>query len=181
MSFQSNTSLAGMDYGRVWLKAFGGFDQGGGQPQTGAAQTLAAVQVSPAALVVSNPGVPIFVGFTGVPVTYAASSGIVWYSGWLRAGWKTQMVGWVINTGNQSAPAWTLVITPYSMTSLSTPVRDSGYSTPASTTYTLTTGNVQAEILSKMYMSSTTGPQVLGFIYDASVGSYGQVTWIAQI
>jgi hypothetical protein len=178
VAYQSNSSLSGMDYSRTWLPAFSGYQDA---TSDGAVNTtsFAAAQSSPTRNVLTKPG-PQWFAFNNV-TTFLKSDGCAFYSGWLRPGTNSQMVGWVINLGTQGSPRWAMMVTSYGVTSLAPPVKDSGYNSPATTTFFPTSNNQQGEILMKMYMSTTTGPQVLGFIFDGSVGAYGQVTWISQI
>lgn len=90
------------------------------------------------------------------------------YSPWIKTGSSYQLVGF---TGGGNF----LYVTGYGFTSASPTATITG-----STTYNLTSTTVQTEILSRM-PSGSTAASAMGFIYDASVGSYGQVTWISQL
>jgi len=87
------------------------------------------------------------------------------YSGWVRSGTAYQIVGWF--SGNY------ICFTGYGVTSASPPASVAGQGS-----YLLTSSNVQSEIVSRLPTSSTVS---MGFIYDASVGLYGSVTWISQL
>ncbi|MGI4816830.1 MAG: hypothetical protein ACRYE7_02490 [Janthinobacterium lividum] len=180
VGFASNPSLTGMDYTHVWLQAFVGFQQNGyGSITANSVSTLAAAQVSGTGVIQYSAG-PYY-GFNNVNLWTTGSATLTWFSGWLRVGSVYQTVGWILNTGTAASPTWNLVTTGYGYTSLAPPVQNGG--SPASTTYVLTTSSPQSEILSQMKVSTTSGsaPAFVGFIYDGSVGSYGQVTWISQI
>ena len=167
------TTPYSMDYAHVWLKAFTGFDQSTSSGQTDNT-TLAGNQVSPVGVIIFG-GDSKYHGFSVVNVFTIGSGALAWYSGWLRQGTATQMCGWILYT----ASGINLVTTAYGFTSQSP--RGGPNSNPS---YTLTTSNTQSEILSLMSsknMGTTNYSGARGFIYDASVGSYGQVTWISQI
>lgn len=98
-----------------------------------------------------------FMSYTERPVTL--------YSGWTRPGSNTQMVGF---TAGQY-----LVATGYGVTSIAP-----GASINGSSSYRLRTSSVQSELLSVM----PTGPSnFFGFIYDYSVGEFGEAKWISQL
>lgn len=96
-----------------------------------------------------------------------SQASFTYYSGWVRAGTFSQIVGYASNG--------VLAVTSYGVTSLAPIATING-----SSTYLLTSSNVQSEVLSRMPSGSTSSSS-MGFIYDASVGSYGQVTWISQL
>lgn len=175
-SFNASTPYA-MDYSHAWLPAFSNI--AGDSSSTGAGSaSYASLAAAQAASGVSN-----VLGFgttyyakSNVAVWSTTNTGCIVYSGWLRAGTQTQICGWILNTGTGVV----LATTGYGFTSQS-PL---GSVQPAGGKYTLTTSSTQSEILSQMSsknLGSTNYPGALGFIYDASVGSYGQVTWISQI
>lgn len=179
VGFASNSSLSGMDYSHTWLVALAGYGNNGSTGNGGPFTTLAAAQAA-------SPGVLLYDGsnfytYTAIQLFNIISTRNI-YSGWLRSGTVYQQVGWVINTGTASSPVRTLVTTGYGYTSLA-PVVNNGATPSTSTTYTLTTASTQTEILGQMNVSTSTStaPAVIGFIYDGSVGTYGQVTWISQI
>jgi len=87
------------------------------------------------------------------------------FSGWIRTGTPYQLVGWL---GGGSY----LGVTTYGFTSLAPSASITG-----SSGFNLATANTQAEILNRMPTGSGAN---IGFIYDASVGTYGRVTWISQ-
>lgn len=175
-TFFTNSSLSGMDYSHTWLTAFGGFVVTGYTGQIGGFSTQPPIQVSGQALGLYDSSSKLYYSYTGNS-TYAANATCSMISGWLRAGISTQIVGWVVNAtpSGSSTLQPTLVTTGYGFTSLS-PTARSGSTN--SSTYNLTSSNVQSEILANLTMN---GLNYIGFIYDASIGSYGQVTWISQI
>lgn len=87
------------------------------------------------------------------------------YSGWIRPGTSSQVVGWF--SGNY------ICFTSYGNTSAAPTASIVGQGS-----YLVTSSNVQAEILSRLPSSNTLS---MGFVYDASIGSYGKVTWISQL
>lgn len=176
-AFTLNMSLSSMDYSHVWLKAFTGYDQSKSTSQGSTNSTLAPCQVSGIGQIVSNPSTPVYVGFGSVQ-QYVASSAICWYSGWLRAGTSTQMCGWFLqtSTGNNQVQ---LVTTAYGFTSLSPTAMSNVTGYASNSVYNLTTSNTQSEICANAFLPSTQG--ALGFMYDASVGTFGQVIWLSQI
>lgn len=89
------------------------------------------------------------------------------YSGWIKPGTSTQVAGF--SSGGR------IFVTGYGFTSVAPVATIAG-----SSTYLLTSGNVQSEILSRM-PSGTSVSAGMGFIYDASIGDYGRVTWISQL
>ena len=88
------------------------------------------------------------------------------YGGWLKTGTNFQVVGW-LGAGSY------LGVSPWGITS-SAPAA----SVNTSPGFNLNTANVQSDILSRMPSGSGAN---LGFIYDASIGDYGRVTWISQL
>jgi hypothetical protein len=163
-----------MDYSHVWVKAFSGFDQSMSSGQTDNT-TLAANQVSPVTTIVYG-GDSKYHGFSIVNAFAVGSDSLAWYSGWLRQGTATQMCGWILYTTGGVY----LVCTAYGYTSQSPRASVQ----PQGAMYTLTTPNIQGEILTKMSsknMGTVNYSGASGFIYDAAVGDYGQVTWISQI
>jgi hypothetical protein len=186
-SWSINTNPSGIDYTHVWLP----FVQGYGRQYYNGVQTntygqrLADVQSGTGAATVqsTSPATAVVTGDTsatnsgnwpggtyyGLPyvTAWAPGSTNTIYSGWLSTGsaTATQMVGYVSNGY--------IFCTPYGYKSASPTATNS-----SGTQYNLTTVNTQAEILS--CMPNTVGFQA-GFTYDASVGSYGQVTWLSQI
>jgi hypothetical protein len=174
-TFTVDKSLTNMDYSHTWLLAFGGWLPNPTPSSTSYNALLTAQAVGGASLVALwNPA---YYPYTTPPAMWSQNSAGGAYSGWLRPGTATQRCGWVINTGTSSAPSWSLVVTPYGFTSASPTAR---YPSTLAQTYTLTTSDAQAEVVGKMAVSTNT-VWCLGFIYDASVGDYGQVTWISQI
>ena len=174
-SLRSN-SLA-IDYSRVWLGALPGISWGGTiANQMSAQATQASVQVNPQVYVLYNASNKGWYSTSGS--TYlSADPNCTYYSPWIRPGTVSQMCGYVVNTGSASSPTWTLFTTSYGYTSLSS-IAVSGTS-GAPSTYNLTTSNAQVEIIANMTMVNQS--YGFGFIFDASVGSYGQVTWISQV
>lgn len=173
-NFQVDKTVTTMDYSHTWLLAFAGWLPNP-TPSTTNYTTLSAAQAAGGATLVSLWNPAYYPLSTSPPLWSSSPAGSV-YSGWLRNGSATQLVGWLINVGTSSAALWNLFVTPYGVTSASPVAR---YSLDGTATYTLTTSSVQTEVLSKMAVGN--GINVLGFIYDASVGNYGQVTWLSQI
>lgn len=181
VGFAANMSLSGMDYSHVWLPAVNNYAVGTCVQNSGSSTTLSSAQTNGGAVYSVLQSGSTYYSYASI-TTWVSNAGILGYSGWLRSGTVYQQVGWVINTGTASSPVRTLVTTGYGYTSLAPTVNNGG--TPSSsTTYTLTTANTQSEILGQMNVStsSASAPAVIGFIYDGSVGTYGQVTWISQI
>jgi hypothetical protein len=162
-----NYSLSGMDRSHTWLQfAYGssgvGFDGGGGSDTTNT--NLADAQANTNTYFAIQGGGPVYGKSSGSTVN--TGDGRL-YSGWLRTGTATQCVGFVVVGGNNG----TLFVSSYGYTSVAPTAQIA-----STTTYALTTNNVQAEILSKMPINNN-----MGFTYDASIGTYGQVTWLSQI
>lgn len=173
-NFAVDKTVTTMDYSHTWLLAFAGWLPNP-TPSSTSYTTLSAAQAAGGATLVSLWNPAYYPYATSPPLWSSNSAGSV-YSGWLRTGSATQLVGWLINVGTSSAALWNLFVTPYGVTSASPVAR---YSLDGTATYMLTTSSVQTEVLSKMAVGN--GINVLGFIYDASVGNYGQVTWLSQI
>jgi hypothetical protein len=175
--FQVRTSTSTLDYSRVWIGALYGLSWGSSLTNTMTGlSTQAAVQVSPQTFALYSTANKAWYSASST-ATYSSDATVNYYSGWIRPGTVTQMCGYVLNTGTTSSPVWTLFTTSFGYTSVS-PVAASGAS-GALNNYTLTSSNTQAEIVANMSMvSQSTG---FGFIYDASVGTYGQVTWISLV
>ncbi|RYE24907.1 MAG: hypothetical protein EOP45_05360 [Sphingobacteriaceae bacterium] len=92
------------------------------------------------------------------------------YSGWIVPGGVCQLVGFV--TYSTAAPtANNCWFSPYGYKSQSPLATVNN-----ATTYILTTSNTKTEILSQCPLVG-----LLAFIYDASLGNFGQVTWLSQI
>ena len=177
-AFTINSSFSGMDYSHVWLKAFTGFaDYARTNGQSFTSQSAAQASSGGILLNDTNSSTNPWWSYTAITQFGQTGSNISIYSGWLRAGTPTQIVGWVVSAvaSGSSTLQTTLITTGYGFTSLS-PTARSGMSN--STTYNLTSNNIQAEILANITLN---GINYVGFIYDASIGSYGQVTWISQI
>lgn len=109
-------------------------------------------------------------GYGKAPVTAKGvftlpPSGASYVSGWARTGSSSQCIG-LVEPGNLF-----IAVTPYGFTSVAPICQRQG--SPVSV---LTTANTRQELLS---LCPTTVP--IAFIYDASVGAYGQVTWISQL
>lgn len=172
-NFSMRTSLAGMDYSRPWLKAFVGYAAAASSGQQPNQASQAGSRVSPASLILADLSTPSYIGYGNVSQFTGNATWATWFSGWLRTGTPTQMVGWLLNTGAPSAAGF--VATPYGFTSLSPTANRVGFGEK----YLLTSTNIQAEILSMLYVGGSVG--AMGFIYDASVGAYGEVTWLSMI
>jgi hypothetical protein len=161
-----------MERSHQWLKAIQGYDQypyvqsPGGTASQADAQTSTSV-----ALVLYSMG-----NYIGMPTiaTYRRSDASAIYSGWLRVGTSTQLCGWLLDNSTSDVPL--KITTPYGFTSVA-PVALSGVNGNSST-YDLKTSDVEQEIVDQMKMPDSGN---LGFIYDASIGQYGRVTWLSQI
>jgi hypothetical protein len=174
-TFTVDKTVSAMDYNHVWVVALQGLDVTTYTGVSGASgSTLAAGQVSPTRMVLYNTS--SYNGMSEIQA-FLPRAGAQIYSGWLRPGTAAQRVGWVVNVGTTSTPSWSLYVTPYGYTSASPTAR---YPTTLAQTYALTTADAQAEVVGKMAVSTNT-VFYLGFIFDASVGNFGQVTWISQI
>ena len=102
---------------------------------------------------------------TNLSAAFTSSSGAKIYSGLIRNGNPTQMVCY--------AHRRLFFSLGYGTTSVAPTAAVAG-----KYTYLLTTDNVQQEILSKMPAIANIS---IGFIYDASVGDFGEVTWLSQL
>jgi hypothetical protein len=176
--FQTVTSMTTMDYTHVWLPAFTGWYDKTSAGVVSYSSLAAAQAAAPTYSDIMTDGTSYF-NFASISVFQPCTGGLIRnsLSGWLRAGTSTQMVGWLF--ASNSTTGLTFVCTGYGYTSVA-PKANSGETGYTGNTYTLKTTSVQSEILSHMTLPSA-GQGVTGFIYDASVGSYGQVTWISQI
>lgn len=181
ISFTQNGSLSGMDYAHVWLPVFNGYIDKVSSTVTNYT-TLAAAQAGSSSTQIIMADLTSSAGsyFTFGSITQFAplASGTspnarYAYSGWLRTGSVTQMCGWILNTTTGTV----LVSTTYGYRSVS-PVANMQ---TGSAGIALTTPNTQAEILGMMTSKNFGTYGCLGFMYDASIGNYGQVTWISQI
>ena len=174
-TFTVDKTVSAMDYSHAWVVALQGLDVTTYTAVSGASGSiLAAGQLSPTRMVLYNTS--SYNGMSEIQA-FLPRTGAQIYSGWLRPGKATQRVGWIVNVGTTSTASWSLYVTPYGYTSASPTAR---YPSTLAQTYTLTTSDAQSEIVGKMAVSTNT-VWYLGFIYDASVGDYGQVTWISQI
>lgn len=172
-NFSMRTSLAGMDYSRTWLKAFVGYAAAASSGQQPNQPSQEGSRVSPASLILADLSRPSYIGYGDVSRFTGNATWATWFSGWLRTGTPTQMVGWLLNTGVPSAAGF--VVTPYGFTSLSPTANRVGFGEK----YMLTSTDTQAEILSMLYVGGSVG--AMGFAYDASIGEYGEVTWLSMI
>lgn len=102
---------------------------------------------------------------TNLSAAFTSSSGAKIYSGLIRNGKPTQMVCYAHRRLFFSLGYGTTSVAP-------------GAAVAGKYTYLLTTDNVQQEILSKMPAIANIS---IGFIYDASVGDFGEVTWLSQL
>jgi hypothetical protein len=163
-----NNSLSGIDRSHTWL-SFGngadgvGFDGGGGTDTTNTNLADAQANTNTYFAIQGDSGT-VYGKSAGSTVNTGDGK---LFSGWLRTGTSKQCVGFVIVGGNNG----TLHVSSYGVSSVA-PVAKIA----SSSTYALKTANAQTEILSQMPISSN-----LGFMYDASIGTYGQVTWLSQI
>jgi hypothetical protein len=168
-SITTDDRLIGVDYTTPWLPAFTGYDQAsniGGftsaKTSVVAAQTDTTVTVG--AVYYNNNQ---FYGGSQ-QTTFKSASGYRIYSPWLRVGTSTQIVGWLLQVGDNAV----LVNSGYGYVSNSPKLLVAG-----SSEYVLTTTSVMSEILSVMPRPK----RAIGFNYDWSVGDYGKVTWLSQI
>lgn len=140
--------------------------------QYGTYTSLAAAQAvtNPVSGVVGQSGTTFFTGAAPFRVIPYTSGPVSIYSGWAGTGTPYQVVGWISRVSGGTPY---LVSTAYGITSTAPSASVQGASSfmPAS-------ADVQAEILGKC---PDTSKFSLGFVYDASVGAYGQVTWISQL
>lgn len=180
VGFSTPSSMNTMDYSRKWLPIplQGYIDTVGSF--NGTYQSLAAAQaVTPTCSSIIWDGTTNWYAFNSIsvikPITPASSR--QWYSGWLRPGTATQMVGWIY--ASTSSTGLTYFCTPYGFTSVA-PLAQSGETGQSGSTYQLKSSNVQAELFNHMKLASA-GQGVVGYVYDASVGQYGQVAWIGQV
>ena len=92
-------------------------------------------------------------------------SGTQIFSGWIRPGKPTQIVGWLSGKFFFTSPwGWTSIAPSASIQGVSD--------------FLVQSSDVRDNILSRM--PNSTGVHI-GFVYDASIGSYGKVTWISQL
>lgn len=89
------------------------------------------------------------------------------YSGWARPGTPNQMVGFI-------SEARYVVCTPYGVTSVAPLCKVGG-----ETSFLAASSDVMKEICGRWTTNASTSFQA-GFIYDASIGNYGKVTWLSQ-
>jgi hypothetical protein len=175
-AFTLNMSLSTMDYSHVWLPAYSGYGASGSNNSANTS-TLAAAQATGSTVlsILSLNGT--FYTYTNYS-TWVSNSAVTTYSGWLRSGTQTQMCGWFLqtSTGNQQVQ---LATTGYGFTSLAPNAMSNVTGSASNSVYNLTSSNTQAEICANAFLPSTQG--CLGFMYDASVGTYGQVRWLSQI
>ena len=174
-AFVTTNSTTGLDYNKVWKKAFTNVWTSNFTGNAGSVSTLAIAQKSSTvpssvALYEGTPS-PAYYGL--LPIQWEVLSDKIVYSGWLTSGSGTQCVGWVLYNGGGSGGG-ILVTTGYGYTSLSPLASKAG-----SSKYQLKSPSTQEEILGQMRFGS--GSYCLGFIFDASVGAYGEVTWISQV
>ncbi|AXH73720.1 MAG: hypothetical protein [Cressdnaviricota sp.] len=160
-----------MDYSRTWMLAFSGYlNAGDGKNvQYGPYSTLLASQVSGSALSYYDGG--NYYGFSYMTAYQATSnSPRNFYSGWLRPGTSTQYVGYFLRL---SAGGFALVPGAYGLTSLAPPIQGGDQSAK----FSPGSANVQQELINRLVAPSSGN---VAFLYDASIGSYGQVTWLSQ-
>ena len=119
------------------------------------------------------PNASVLVGFRGTFITKSVDGPlrsisigepVDVYGSWLKAGTANQLVGWI---GNGSY----LGVSQWGMTSSARAASVNGFATfdPGSS-------SVQNEILDNVPASCN-----VGFIYDATVGSFGRVFWISML
>lgn len=170
--FTQDLSKDTMEVSTPWLSAFTGYNQAAIQGSYSEEFTLLDAQSIYPHLVMRD-GVNYY-GFPRVTRWQFGNTCEV-YSAYLRQGSPTQLCGWLIRWYQSDQPL--LVVTGYGYKSVA-PVALSGMAGNKST-YDLATQNVQEEIRSVMKLPATSDN--LGFMYDASVGQYGQVTWLSQL
>lgn len=175
--FDVNLSRSGLDRTHTWLPSFSGYDaasiEGPGQLVPTLAECQHATGVDVGQLLGYSGG---FISFAALYAYQVQGQFIQWYSGWLATASTYEMCGWLIRQSDGKAG---FVFTEYGYTSTAPRASRSGQ-----TTYTLTSANVQTELISQMMIpgqSAVGRPSCLGFAYDARVGDYGQVTWLSQI
>lgn len=170
--FTVDTSVASKDLQRVWPQAFAGLNQAGMIGDYTEHRSLAEAQARRPITLMEDTG--NFYAFSRV-THWRPGDSCRTYSAYLRPGKSTQLVGWLVRWYQSDQPR--RIVTGYGWTS-DAPVANSGMSGNGST-YDLTTPNVQQEIQDVMLLPG--GADTLGFVYDASIGQYGRVTWISQI
>lgn len=166
------SSTAGIDRAHTWIQFDTGYDLGNG---TVSAQysTQADAQADTSAVLVSyNTANGKYNAISSIQDTLPRTSVTMW-SPYLAQGTSAQLVGYILPT--YGASTFTLRCTSYGWRSVAP--RATAGSANAST-YMLTSASAQAEIIS--CFPATVGWQG-GFVYDASIGSYGQVTWLSQL
>ena len=176
---QINKDTSGLDYSHPWLRAFSGMDQNSNVAQGTLVSTLQSAQNQSGLRVTHLLGFSGgFLPFTEVMTWKDEGVPIDWYSGWLRTGSPTQMVGWFVNTKQLSfssaGPSCRMFTSSYGYTSLAPVAIIDG-----KTTYDFQSQNIFDELTAVMYLGTNDG--AVGFIYDASVGAYGQARFISQI
>lgn len=173
-NFVLNTATTGMDYTRVWAKAFSDMwvdaftGSTGGKTSQALAQSSLTPSVPSPVVVLESPS---YYGLTAQSWKSLASK--VTYSGWLRSGGPKQLVGWVLNIGGPMTSGQ-LMTSGYGFTSLSPVATVNGQSS-----FLLTSTSTQEEILNQVRFASGQGAIV--FLFDAEIGTYGKVTWLSQI
>lgn len=175
--FNVNLSRADLDRTHTWLPSFTGYDaasiEGPGQLVPTLAESQHATGVDVGQLLGYSGG---YISFAALYAYQVQGQFIQWYSGWLAAASSSEMCGWLLRQSDGRAG---FVFTSYGYTSRAPTANRSGQ-----TTYTLTSANVQNELISQMMIpgqSAAGRPSCLGFAYDARIGDYGQVTWLSQI
>jgi len=164
-SIQADTTSV-PDRSRQWLKALSGVWCKG-----------TATSYSTVALATAASG-SVLAGSFGNPLNcYGFASGALYphtdpataiYSGWLRTGTANQLVGFV-------SEAKYVVCTSYGFTSVAPTAKVNN-----NATFFLPTS---PDIIKEICGRWTTNPSIsfnVGFLYDASIGDYGKVTWLSQ-
>ena len=163
-SWQTDTTTLG-DKSRVWMKTFDSCWTDNTNQQGNFSTQGPAQNASSAGPVLVN-GTPTWLAFpVGTPLRDDPGATTGCYTAWSRPGTPYQMIGWV-------SAGKLLVTSAYGVTSVAPSASIQGQGS-----YLVSSPNVQADILSKM--PSSTGLN-MGFMYDASIGDYGKVTWISQ-
>lgn len=161
-----------------WLKAYIGFSQVGASssyPSGTANGTLAVAQANTGCnFIVYSP--TTYYGVSTTSAWQTGDSNTAVYSGRVKIAATTSIVCWILNTANNPLSG-TLVTTGYGYDSTAGPCKDGD----GNQTYLLTSADTQNEILSQARIVTSGYYGVIGFVFDATVGSYGQVRWISEI
>ena len=172
VTFVRNASSSAIDYTTKWLKCFSSPVAAAFVGQAATVKTQALAQVSPVSIILADLVDSNYIGYQDVTQFTMGATWSSWFSPWLRVGNAMQLTGWVLNTGGVNGGQ--LFTTGYGFTSVSPTASKSG-----ATKYVLKSSSTQEEILAQMRLA--VGQGSIGFVYDASVGTYGEVSWISQV